>query len=432
MSQKFNNNRRCGVSPPPLGRGNLAPTNTAAKIRRVWRVILSLVMISVLPIIVWFPGISAADDQPVNIYLFWTKGCPHCAQEKQYLTKLASQDQNIKIISLELTESRENRELFKKVGEALQADVSGVPFTVVGEQYFIGWLDEATTGAAIDQAVQETRRSKSPDVVERLRARPTPPAPPEKKAIPEKLTLPFFGEIEIKYLSLGLITLIIGALDGFNPCAMWVLVFLINLLLGMEDRRKMWILGGTFILSSAIVYFLFMTAWLNFLIFVGFIIWVRVGIGLVALLAGFYNLREYFTNRAGVCKLTSSDRRQRRMDRLKEIVQTRKFLLAVGGIILLAFAVNLVELICSAGFPVVYLQILSLTPMPFWQYYLYLILYIFIFMLDDMVVFIVAMITLQLLGLGSRYKQASNLIGGVLMLILGILLILRPEALMFG
>jgi hypothetical protein len=104
----------------------------------------------------------------------------------------------------------------------------------------------------------------------------------------------------------------------------------------------------------------------------------------------------------------------------------------LGGIILLAFAVNLVELICSAGFPVIYLQILSLTPMPFWQYYLYLFLYIFIFMLDDMIVFIVAMITLQMLGLGAKYKQASDLIGGILMFILGILLIFRPEALMFG
>ncbi len=374
----------------------------------------------------------AAHDQPVNLYLFWTKGCPHCAAEKTYLAQLASRDQNLKIITLELTESRENLELFRKVGEALGADVSGVPFTVVGEQYVIGWLNEATTGAAIDQAVEEARRTKAPDVVASLMAPHLTPISPEKKAIPEKLTLPFFGEIEIKYLSLGLITVIIGALDGFNPCAMWVLVFLINLLLGMEDRRKMWILGGTFLFTSAFVYFLFMTAWLNFLIFVGFISWIRIAIGLVALLAGFYNLREYFTNRAGVCKLSDTEKRQRRMARLKEIVQSKKFILALVGLILLAFAVNLVELICSAGFPVIYLQILSLTPMPFWQYYLYLALYIFIFMLDDLIVFIVAMITLQLLGLGTRYKQASNLIGGVLMLILGGLLILRPDALMFG
>jgi glutaredoxin len=374
----------------------------------------------------------AADQQPVNLYLFWTKGCPHCALEKEFLTQLTSRDKQIRLITFELIESSENRKLFKKVAEELRANVSGVPFTVVGQQYFIGWLGEDSTGALIVQAVAEARRTRAPDVVARLKAQPAPASPDGQQTIPEKLSLPFLGEIDIKYLSLGLITVIIGALDGFNPCAMWVLVFLINLLLGMADRRKMWILGGAFICSSAIVYFLFMTAWLNFLIFVGFIVWVRIAIGGVAVLAGFYNLREYVINRAGVCKLTSSERRQQRMDRIKEVVQTKKFLLAVGGIIVLAFAVNLVELICSAGFPVIYLQILSLTPMPFWQYYLYLALYIFIFMLDDLIVFIVAMITLQLLGLGTRYKQASNLAGGVLMLILGVLLIFRPETLMFG
>ena len=120
------------------------------------------------------------------------------------------------------------------------------------------------------------------------------------------------------------------------------------------------------------------------------------------------------------------------MEKIKEAVHGQKFWLALGGIILLAFAVNLVELICSAGFPVIYLQILSLNKLPFWQYYLYMVLYIVMYMLDDMIIFVAAMITLQLLGVGTRYKQASNLIGGVLMLILGILLIFRPQALMFG
>jgi hypothetical protein len=120
------------------------------------------------------------------------------------------------------------------------------------------------------------------------------------------------------------------------------------------------------------------------------------------------------------------------LDRIKEFVHSRKFWLALGGIVMLAFAVNLVELICSAGFPVVYIQVLSLTPLPFWQYYLYLLGYIFFYMLDDMIVFVVAMITLQMLGVGAKYKQACNLVGGVLMLIIGILLIFKPEALLFG
>ena len=179
-----------------------------------------------------------------------------------------------------------------------------------------GWLRTAP-GRPSTNAVQEARRTGAPDVVAGLRGRPANLIPPEKQAIPEKLPLPLVGEIEIKYLSLGLVTLIIGLLDGFNPCAMWVLVFLINLLLGLEDRRRMWILGGTFIAASGVIYFLFMTAWLNFLVFVGFINWVRIAIGGVALLAGFYNLREYITNRAGTCKLESGEGRRRGWRRLK-------------------------------------------------------------------------------------------------------------------
>ena len=376
----------------------------------------------------------AAPDHPVTIYLFWTEGCPHCAHEKEFLARLHRADPHIKIVALELSGNRENLELFQKVGKFLNADVSGVPFTVIGTQYVRGWQDESTTGRTITMALKEARRQEAPDIVATLRAGMALFLTPglENQVIPETLTVPLLGQINLKYLSLGLVTVIIGALDGFNPCAMWVLIFLINLLIGLEDRKKMWILGGAFIIASGAVYFLFMTAWLNILVFLGFIFWIRIAIGLIALFAGGYNLREYLTDTAGVCKLSHGTRRQRTMDRLKEIITTRKFWLALGGIVLLAFMVNLVELICSAGFPVVYLQILSLTPLPFWQYYLYLLLYIFIFMLDDIIVFVVAMLTLQLMGGTTWYKRFSNLIGGILMLLIGVLLIFKPGWLMFG
>ena len=187
------------------------------------------------------------------------------------------------------------------MGERLQADVSGVPFTVVGDRYVVGWADAPSTGRVLEEAIRKVREQQLPDVVAPLRRAPQSQRPaPDPRAIPEKLTLPLWGEIELKYLSLGLLTIIIGALDGFNPCAMWVLIFLINLLLDLQDRKKMWLLGGLFILASAVVYFLFMTAWLNLLVFLGFIFWVRITIGLIALFAGGYNLREYYLDKMGV------------------------------------------------------------------------------------------------------------------------------------
>ena len=143
-------------------------------------------------------------------------------------------------------------------------------------------------------------------------------------------------------------------------------------------------------------------------------------------------MKEYWKNKDGACKVTGGENKQKTFNKLKELVHHNSFWFALGGIILLAGAVNLVELICSAGFPAIYTQVLALNHLPKWEYYLYLLGYIFFFMLDDLIVFFVAMITLKMTALSGKYSRYSNLIGGLLMVIIGILLIFKPELLMFG
>jgi thiol-disulfide isomerase/thioredoxin len=371
-----------------------------------------------------------AAERTVNLYFFWSQGCPHCLAEKQFLKQLEKKYPYLRVRQFD-TADRDNLELLRKAAALFNVSIAGVPFTFIGNDYFVGWYDEATTGAALENALRKAWESDTPDPMAALII-PAVPSPGPKGAIPEIIKVPLLGELAVKQLSLGALTIIIGALDGFNPCAMWVLILLLGLLLGMENSKQRWILGTSFIAASALVYFLIMVAWLNLFLFLGFLVWVRIIIALVALGAGFYNLREYFTAGAAVCKVTGGGKGFLMFDRVKEFVHRQSFWLALGGIIILAFAVNLVELVCSAGFPVVYLQVLSLTPLPSYQYYLYILLYIFIFMLDDLIVFFGAMITFQVGGMSTRYKKYSNLIGGCLMLLLGILLIFKPEALMFG
>jgi hypothetical protein len=213
---------------------------------------------------------------------------------------------------------------------------------------------------------------------------------------------------------------------------MWTLVFLIGLLLGVKDRARMWILGGAFIGASAAVYFLFMAAWLNALLLIGMVVWVRAGVALVALGGGFYYLREYFVNPEAACKVTAPESRRRVLDRLRSLAAEQRFWVALGGILALAVAVNLIEFFCSAGIPAVYTQVLALSKLPTWQYYAYLLLYIFVFMLDDLIVFVVAMKTLEVTGVTTRYVRVSHLVGGVALLAIGALLLLRPELLAFG
>ena len=341
--------------------------------------------------------------EPVSLDFFWGTGCPHCAKEKIFLQSLQQKYPQLEIRDYEIYNHRENLDRLQAVGRELSADVAGVPFTVIGQKYFSGYHSDKTTGKEIEAEV--ARRLQVTGLV----INPS-----------------------LKNLSLPVLTFTLAILDGFNPCAMWALMFLISLLLGMKDRRRMWIFGLTFIATSSLVYFFFLAAWLNLFLFFGIVVWVRLAIGLVALGAGGYYLRDYWVNRLGVCQISGNSRRQQFFARLKIITQNQRFLLALAGIIVLAVAVNLVELICSAGLPAVYTKILSLSNLPVWQYYLYLAFYILIFMLDDLLVFFTAMITLRVTGIGGKYSRFPHLIGGVLMLAIGLLLLFKPEWLMFG
>ena len=398
-------------------------------------------LLLVLLVLVFIVKPVFAQEKQVNVYFFWGEGCPHCAHEKPFLKELKKKYPEVKVYDFEVWNSGDNRKLFIEVGKRLNANVSGVPFTVVGEKHFTGWLSEETTGKDVENAVLCVLRDGCRDVVGEILTFQQPQIQKEepceceeekKSAIPSKMSLPLVGEVNTKNLSLPVLTIILGGLDGFNPCAMWILLFLISLLLGMKDKKRRWILGMAFIAASAFVYFLFMAAWLNLLLFVVFIVWVRILIGLVALGGGSYNLKEFFTNKDSGCKVTGDEKRQAVFEKLKDITHKKQFFLALGGIILLAFAVNLVELICSAGLPVVFTQILTLSNLAKWQYYTYMSLYIFIFMLDDLFIFFTAMITLEMTGISTKYSRVSHLIGGILMLIIGLLLIFKPELLMFG
>jgi cytochrome c biogenesis protein CcdA len=200
----------------------------------------------------------------------------------------------------------------------------------------------------------------------------------------------------------------------------------------MEDRRRMWILGSAFIVTSAFVYFIFMVGWLNLIMFLGVNTWIKIAIGLVALIAGGYSLKEYMTNKKGGCKVEKSEKQKAVFNKLKNVTKKENFWVALFGIILLAFAVNLVELMCSAGFPAMYTQVLALSNLQSWQYYMYIGFYVFFFMLDDMIVFFTSMVALELTGITTKFDRASKLIGGILMVIIGLLLIFKPELLMFG
>lgn len=393
-------------------------------------------------------------ENKVNVYFFWGEGCPHCAKEKELLDYYAHKYPFIQVLDFELYNNYSNGQTLSEVATILNTRVDGVPFTVIGDQTFSGY-SETVSPDKISERIEychahnctdslvklfqiESKKEIIDTEANRIESKPveqvSEPIVVEeiKKNNKNIMNVPLLGEIDTVSFSLPLITMVMGVLDGFNPCALWTLLFLISLLLGMANKKKMWALGSAFIVASASVYFLFMAAWLNFILFIGFVIWIRLLIGGVALFGGSYNLKEFFFNKDSGCKVTNDEKRQKIFARLKQIVQQKSFVISFLGIILLAFAVNLVELVCSAGLPAVYTQILALNDLSGWQYYAYILLYIFFFMIDDLFIFFIAMTTLQMTGISTKYSRISKLIGGVIMVVIGIFLIFKPEWLMFG
>jgi len=380
-------------------------------------------------------------DHEVNIYFFRGEGCPHCAAEENFLKTLTAEFKNIQVHDFEIWFNSDNAKLASQVAQEMNVQMGGVPLTVIGERVTSGYLSDDVTGAEIRRAVEYYTAVGDPNVVGDIISKKENKVSNNsgndidnilKKNWPKTIPVPFFGTIKTQNFSILGLSVVIGIIDGFNPCAMWVLLFLISMFLGMKNRWRMWALGLSFIGASALVYFMFMVAWLNIFLFIGFLFWIRLSVALVALGTGYYHVREYIRNKNGTCEVIDEQKRTKIFNQVKDIIQRKSFILALAGIISLATAVNMIELICSAGLPAIYTSILAASNLSAWQYYGYVLIYIFFFMLDDIIIFVVAMITLRVMGITEKYVRVANLVGGIIMLIIGLLLIFKPNWLLFG
>jgi len=361
----------------------------------------------------------------IEYALFHLDTCPHCRNEIEFIynTLLPRYGNYIDFRMYEVSGS-DNQQIFATYGQNHKVDINSVPVAFIDDEVVYGYNNAAATGQEIIGIIEKKLQEKGILQIEQ-------PITDNE----QKINIPILGQIDPYKFSLPLLTIIIGLLDGFNPCAMWVLLFLISLLLGMEDKKRMWLLGSLFITASGLIYFVFMAAWLQLLLFIGMIFIIRLVIGGIGVGVGIKNLHDWWNSRQAdgiVCKVSQETKTQKIFSKIKDIIHRKNLWWSIAGIILLGFSVNLVELACSAGFPAIYTQILSLSNIPTWERYLYMCGYIVFYMLDDMVVFILAMLTLKSRLIGTKYAKHANLAGGIIILILGLLLIFKPEWIMFG
>lgn len=375
-----------------------------------------------------------AAAQDVTVHVFWQEGCPYCERARAALSDIAAGDPGLVIDAIELGPAARANALFGRVINALGIERPGVPLVIVGDRHVTGFAGPSTAQryAAV---IAACRAGPCPDLVDKLRAEGTAGTthratasgdPPDR---PVAVSLPWGGDLSLQDLSLPVLTLVLGAIDGFNPCAMWVLALLIGLLLGVEDSRRMWVLGVIFLAATGAMYFAVMSAWLNVVLWLGAVAWLRLAIGALAIGAGVYYLREYWTNPEGICRITPGHRRKTIAEAFRAMIERPSLPVAGLGVAGLAIAVNLVELVCSAGVPAVYTQILSMHALPAGTYYAYIALYLSVFLFDDAAIFVVAMVTLRAAAASGRYSRVSHLLGGVVLLALGAVMILRPDLL---
>ncbi len=390
--------------------------------KKIYLLIISLIVL--LPI-----NVFAKKD----IYLFHDYTCSHCKAEIEYLNSVKDEyDLNLHLYEVgdvKASYYKENIDLLNKVIDKLDIDESKkVPFTIIGDRYYIGFDD--STKASMDKLLKE---DMDVDVINKIINDEDVSDIAMKYG--EFKEIKIFGHtLNVNKMPIPLIATVIGFIDGFNPCAMWVLIFLITMLMNMQNKKRMWTLGITFLVASAFVYLLIMFAWLTIIGSLTSIIWFRIGIALVALIGGLVNLNSFRKSlkKDDGCEVVDEKKRKNIISRIRKIVTEKSFILALIGVIALAVSVNVIELACSAGLPMAFTQILALNNLSIFEYMLNILIYIFFFLIDDILVFTIAMVTLNVTGISTKYTKYSHLIGGVLMVIIAILMIFKPEWLMFN
>ena len=373
--------------------------------------IISLIILGIV-IGVTSQGTSSTGEG-YEVHFFSVTGCPHCADQRAFNERLANTYPLIQILEHDAATPQGRALLDQMLEEREIVYEPGFPITIFGNQVFGDWQSEETSGRPIEEALQLCLAGNCPP--------PTGKEPEE-----DGIVLPIIGKLVLSEYSLPVLAVILGIVDGFNPCALWVLLYLISLVMTLRDRRRIWLIVGSFVLASGVLYFLFMTAWLNVFLFIGYIRPVTVVIGLVALGGGILQIMELIKTKGEiVCEVTSEESREKTMARMQRIVSSPITLGTIVGIIALAFAVNAIEFVCSAAVQAVFTQVLSLAGLTTFQYYGYILLYVFFFMLNNLVIFGAAAFALTS-NLGVRYAKYARPIGAAILIILGVLLLFAP------
>ena len=371
-----------------------------------------------------------AEDNPVEIYFFWGEGCPHCAKAKPFLEDLAQRYPSVTVHDYEVYYSAENQEYLAEMGLAYGFEPTGVPVIMLGNQHWIGWAD--LVGEEVEAAVKACLETPCIDAGAGIitDATPSPQVTPEAPIDQNTRTIkvPFIGEVNLADQSLVISTLLIAFVDGFNPCSLWVLSMLLALTLHTGSRKKIFIIGFVFVTVTAAIYALFIAGLFTLLTFISYLTWIQLVVAVVALFFAIVNIKDYFWYKEGISFTIKEEQRPGIFKNMRKVLDANKSIWGlIGATIVLAAGVSLVEFSCTAGFPVVWTNLLSSQNVSTLTFVLLLVLYMVIYQLDELIIFLAAVFTLRASRLEEKQGRILKLVGGILMLTLSLVMIFKPE-----
>jgi len=371
---------------------------------------------------VWYE--KDVNGQPlIHLYFFWSKKCPHCLKARPDVVDIDREYPWLKLHSLELVDHPENVQTFNNMAAMFSNDARSVPTFMFCGNLISGYGDWETSGRLLKsflQACYQFAKENSPDnstayIIDQNES--------------PSLDVPFFGNISSEDYSLPVLTVFIAGMDAFNPCAFFVLLFLLSMMVHTRSRARMALIGGIFVFFSGAIYFLFMAAWLNLFIYLGELRLITLLAGGVAILIALVNIKDYFWFKKGFSLSIADSEKPKLFDRMRQLLRLESMPTVIFATVILAIVANSYELLCTAGFPMVYTRILTLNSLSTESYYLYLLLYNLIYILPLLAIVIVFTIKLGSRKLSEREGMVLKLLSGVMMLMLGVMLIVSPQLL---
>lgn len=369
------------------------------------------------PEIIWLSNIESGAVK-VHLYFFWTDSCPHCTRARPFVASLEKTLPWLSVHSLPLTGNRGNLSRYLEMATSLGEEARSVPAFLFCGQIITGYDDDMNIGHFLKEELLQCYQTANDNP--QRHGITGPQFPP--------LKIPLLTDIDIHGLSLPVLTVILASMDSFNPCAFFVLLALLSLLVHARSRARMFAIGGIFVFFSGLFYFLFMAAWLNLFLIIGQLAWVTLSAGILAIGLAIINIKDYFWFGRGVSLSIPVHAKPGLFDRMRGLVQADNGPAMVVGAVALAVAANSYELLCTAGFPMIFTRVLTLNELTPSAYYFYLLLYTLVYVVPLLTIVMIFTLTLGARKLSEKEGQILKLLAGVMMAELGAVLIFSPDA----